>query len=307
MGFRIGRGAHDTLDGPLCRRFRHQENSGYQRGRGSSAEKAGVAKEEFRRSVFVKLDYVSIEKRDGVAIVRFDRKANLNAFNEKLVVELTHAAQGFFDDLETHVVVLTGAPNAFSAGFDLKAVDSWPSETDDLKRRYRAYGGVRLCRAWESMPQITIAAIEKLAVGAGVAIALACDWRVLARATRMYIPEVKIGLNLQWGALPRLITLVGPARAKRITIMCEKMPAAQALDWGLVDELADDGRTVEKALEMAEVVLSMPQPTVRMIKEAVNATANALHSATSFADADQSQLTASSRSAKAARETFRTK
>ena len=157
------------------------------------------------------------------------------------------------------------------------------------------------------MPQITIAAIEKLAVGAGVAIALACDWRVLARDAYLYIPEVKIGLNLQWGALPRLITLVGPARAKRITIMCEKMPAAQALDWGLVDELADDGRTVEKALEMAEVVLSMPQPTVRMIKEAVNATANALHSAISFADADQSQLTASSRSAKAARETFRTK
>ena len=157
------------------------------------------------------------------------------------------------------------------------------------------------------MPQITIAAIEKLAVGAGVAIALACDWLVLARDAYLYVPEVKIGLNLQWGALPRLITLVGPARAKRITIMCEKMPAAQALDWGLVDELADDGRTVEKALEMAEVVLSMPQPTVRMIKEAVNATANALHAATSFADADQSQLTASSRSAKAARETFRRK
>jgi enoyl-CoA hydratase/carnithine racemase len=89
----------------------------------------------------MKFDYVSIEKRDGVAIVRFDRKANLNAFNEKLVVELTHAAHSFFDDLETHVVILTGAPNAFSVGFDLKAVDSWPSETDDLNRRYRAYGG----------------------------------------------------------------------------------------------------------------------------------------------------------------------
>ena len=65
----------------------------------------------------MKLDYVSIEKRGGIAIVRFDRKANLNAFNEKLVVELTHAARGFFDDLETHVVILAGAPNAFSAGF----------------------------------------------------------------------------------------------------------------------------------------------------------------------------------------------
>jgi enoyl-CoA hydratase len=255
----------------------------------------------------VKLDYVTIEKRDGIAVVRFDRKANLNAFNEQLVVELTHVARGFFDDLETHAVILAGAPNAFSAGFDLKATDSWPSENDEVKRRYRAYGGVRLCKAWEAMPQITIAAMERLAVGAGVAIALACDWRVLGRNAYLYVPEVKIGLNLQWGALPRLIALVGPARAKRITILCEKMPAAKALDWGLIDEVADDGCTVEKALEMAEVVLSMPQPTVRMIKEAVNATANALHGASVFADADQSQVTASYRSARAARESFRAK
>ena len=134
------------------------------------------------------------------------------------------------------MVALTGIvhdreANAFSAGFDLKAADSWPSEPDDLKRRQRAYGGVRLCKAWETMPAITIAAMEKLAVGAGVAIALACDWRVLARDAYLYVPEVKIGLNLQWGALPRLITLVGPARAKRITIMCEKMPAGSAPQW----------------------------------------------------------------------------
>ena len=95
-------------------------------------------------------------------------------------------------------------------------------------------------------------------------------------------------------------SLVGPARAKRITIMCRKLHAAQALSWGLVDELARTGRTLEKALGMAEVVLSMPQPTVRMVKEAINATANALHGVSAFADADQSQLTASSRSAKAA-------
>ena len=123
----------------------------------------------------------------------------------------------------------------------------------------------------------------------------------------LYVPEVKIGLNLQWGALPRLISLVGPARAKRITIMCEKMHADQAFSWGLVDELADSGQAVEKALEMAEVVLSMPQPTVRIITEAVNATANALHGASAFADADQSQLTASSKSARGARENFRWK
>src|SRR5262249_3813536 len=206
----------------------------------------------------MRLDYVTIEKRDAAAIIHFDRKQNLNAFNERLIAELTAVAKSFLDDVDTQVVILSGARNAFSAGFDLKATDGWISEKDDLKRRQRAYAGVRLCKAWEEMPQVTIAAMEKLAVGAGVAIALACDWRVLGRGAYLYVPEVKIGLNLQWGALPRLITLVGPARAKRITIMCEKMPASMALDWGLVDELAEDGQAVDKANAMAEVVLSMP-------------------------------------------------
>lgn len=252
-------------------------------------------------------DYVTIEKRGAIAVVRFDRKANLNAFDEQLVVELTDAAKSFHDDLETHAVVLAGAQNAFSAGFDLKATDGWTSDTDDLRRRHRAYRGVRLCKAWEDMPQITIAAMEKLAVGAGVAIALACDWRVLAKDAYLYVPEVKIGLNLQWGALPRLIALVGPARAKRITILCEKMPAAQALDWGLVDALAEPGMSVEKALELAEVAVSMPAATVRMVKQAVNATAGALYAATSYADADQSQLTANYSASGAARAEFRGK
>jgi enoyl-CoA hydratase/carnithine racemase len=89
--------------------------------------------------------------------------------------------------------------------------------------------------------------------------------------------------------------------------MCEKMPAAQALDWGLVDELADDGKTVQKALEMAKVAVSMPAATVRMVKQAINATAGALHAATAFADADQSQVTVAYAAAAAARKKFRGK
>ena len=78
----------------------------------------------------MKLDYVTIERRDGIAVVRFDRKKNLNAFDEKLVTELTFAARSFHDDLKTQAVVLAGAPNAFSAGFDLKATDGWPSANE---------------------------------------------------------------------------------------------------------------------------------------------------------------------------------
>jgi enoyl-CoA hydratase/carnithine racemase len=92
---------------------------------------------------------------------------------------------------------------------------------------------------------------HELVLGAGVALPLACDWRVMGESAYLYVPEVKIGLNLQWGALPRLVNLVGPSRAKRICILCEKMDARTALDWGLVDEVAADGQTVDVALELA--------------------------------------------------------
>jgi enoyl-CoA hydratase len=249
-------------------------------------------------------EYVTLEQRDKVALVTFDRKSSLNAFDQKLIAELTDVALKFQSDMKTQAVVLSGAPNAFSAGIDLRDPSNWDDSDDDVTIRHRFYSGVRLCRAWEAMPQITVAAMEKLAVGAGVAITLACDWRVLAEDAYLYVPEVKIGLNLQWGALPRLINMVGAARAKRIVILCEKMPAAQALDWGLVDELSGPGKSVDVALGLAETAASMPAATTRMVKEAVNATAYALNHATAYADGDQSRLTGAFAEAKAAREAF---
>jgi enoyl-CoA hydratase len=249
--------------------------------------------------------YVTIQRNGPIAIVRFDRKKNLNAFDQQLIMELTDVARSFQDDLETRAVVLTGSPNYFSAGADIQDLAARnATESTDMEKRQTFYRGVRLCEAWEAMPQVTIAAMEALAVGAGVALPLACDWRVLGKTAYLYVPEVKIGLNLQWGALPRLTNLVGPARAKRICILCEKMDSATALDWGLIDEIADDGKTVEKALQLAQVAASMPQLAVTMVKQAVNATCSALNQAVSFADADQSQLTAASQDAANARTAF---
>lgn len=247
---------------------------------------------------------VTVAKDGDVAVVTFDRKGSLNAFNQATILELTDVAKTFQDDLKTRAVVLSGAPTAFSAGIDLKDPATWEELDDDVALRARFYRWVRLCQAWEDMPQITIAAMEGLAVGAGCAIALACDWRVLAADAYLYVPEVKIGLNLQWGALPRLVTLVGPARAKRITLLCEKMGPEHALDWGLIDEIAPSGESVSVATGMAKAVAEMPPATTRMVKEAVNATANALHRASAFADADQSALTRTFSDAVAARERF---
>jgi len=251
----------------------------------------------------MELDYVTIEHQGPVALVTFDRKKNLNAFDGKLILELTEVARSFQEDLETRAVVLTGSRNYFSAGADLEDLGT-RAALSELARRQSFYRGVRLCEAWEAMPQITIAAMEKIAVGAGVALPLACDWRVMGESAFLYVPEAKIGLNLQWGALPRLVNLVGPARAKRICILCERMYAPQALDWGLVEEVAPDGQVAERALNMARAAAEIPAIAVSMIKEAVNATAGALNRTASYADADQSQLSAASEDAKGARERF---
>jgi enoyl-CoA hydratase/carnithine racemase len=249
--------------------------------------------------------YVTVERGGPIATVTFDRHKNLNAFDGQLILELTDVARSFHDDLETRAVVLTGSKDYFSAGADLEDMAGRNDPTvSDLEKRQTFFRGVRLCEAWEAMPQITIAAMERLAVGAGVALPLACDWRVLGESCYLYVPEVKIGLNLQWGALPRLINLVGPARAKRICILCEKMDAKTALEWGLAEEVAPDGQAVEKALELARAAAEMPPIATRMIKEAVNATAAALNRTASFADADQSQLTATTADARSARDRF---
>lgn len=247
--------------------------------------------------------YVTVEKNGPIATVTFDRHQNLNAFDQKLMIELLDVARSFHDDLETRVVILTGSKDYFSAGADLGSSGARIG-LSEMEKRQSYFRGVRLCEAWEAMPQITIAAMEKLAVGAGVALPLACDWRVLGESCYLYVPEVKIGLNLQWGALPRLINLVGPARAKRICLLCEKMDAATALEWGLCEEIAPDGEAVTRAVEMAEVVCEMPQIATQMVKEAVNATATALNRASSFADADQSWLTAMTADALTAKERF---
>ena len=250
---------------------------------------------------------LNIEQKDSVAIVRFDRGEKLNAFNQALIRELTETAYRFEFDQTIKAIVLTGASDVFSAGMDL-GDEMWSlADANDLERRQMFYGGVRLCAAWENIPQLTIAAIEGMAIGAGVALALACDWRVAASDSFLSVPEVKVGINLQWGALPRLITLVGPARAKRICLLCERLSAAQALDWGLLDATCGSGSAVEEATVLAKQVAERPPAAVRMVKEAVNANAYALHRATSFADADQSQLSAGFSDARQARAKFLSK
>lgn len=119
---------------------------------------------------------VSVAVKEGRALVRFDRGVNRNAMDQDTLLALAEVALDLTPSLDIHSVVLTGAADIFSAGIDLKDPAKWnEDEASLLARREVAQRGTRLCRLWEELPQLTIAAIEGPAVGGGAALALACD------------------------------------------------------------------------------------------------------------------------------------
>jgi len=248
---------------------------------------------------------VVVERDRHIAVVRMNRPTRRNALSIDFMRALTRVADSLRDDSAVDVVLLTGAPGWFSAGADLKDEARWAIASEPLEvQREVNQVGYRLARAWEEVPQITIAAIEGYAIGGGLALALACDWRVVADDAFVSLPEIALGLPLTWGTLPRLIALAGPARAKRLTILCERIGAHDALQLGLVDYVAAKGGALDEARRVAEQVLQMPQAAVRMSKETINATAYALAHLASHAGADQFHLAAGSEAVRAAREGF---
>src|SRR5690606_31999787 len=244
--------------------------------------------------------------RDGpIATVVIDRGEKRNALSQDMVLELTRIAQEFHDDTGTQCVILTGNDKEFSAGIDLGDPARWNLEEKSFaERRHIALRGTRMCKAWEDMPQITIAAIEGLNVGGGIALTLACDWRVMAQSAFLYVPEVQIGIPLGWQTVPRLVNLVGPARAKQIVLLGEKMSAEKALEWGVIDFIAPDGTAMQYAQELAQRISKMPDVAVRMSKQSINAYTNALNYTASHMDLEQAMLSGQEAAAKAGRASY---
>jgi len=246
--------------------------------------------------------HLSLAVADRLATVTLARPEARNALSQALMRELLTAARELAERSDIDVVLLTGDERCFSAGADLRDASRWADEGTSLsERRELSALGYKLCKAWEELPQITIVAIEGYAVGGGLALALACDWRVLADDAFVSLPEIALGIPLTWGAIPRLVSLVGPARAKRLTILCERLPAAQALVMGLVDYLTPPGQALRKAHEVAAHTLSMPAAAVRMSKQTANAVATALYHAAGHMAHDQLALAAASDESRTAR------
>ena len=251
--------------------------------------------------------HILVETEDGIATVRIDRPEARNAFNLQSVAELTDVATRLRRDPHVRAVILTGGEQGFSAGQDLSARPAADPAETLVERRTRMQAGPDLARAWEEVEAVTIAAIEGYCIGGACALALACDFRIMGAGAWFRLPEIPLGMNMPWRPLPRLTGLIGPARAKRMTIFGDKVDAETAQSWGLADEVAPAGQALGAARDWARTIAGLPPLAVRMTKEAINAAANALHPTASYMDRDQYLLTSLSQDLQEGVSAFREK
>ena len=257
--------------------------------------------------------FISVEKGLGpegrIAVVRFDRGDNINALSQQAMRELRDVPRDFEDDLQTSVVILTGSAKAFCAGFDLKDPEGRKRDTLSVGERIqRGRLGPKMCKAWQDMDQVTIAAIEGHCIGGGAALVVALDFRTCGKSAHFRIPEVELGMNMSWGSIPRMLALMGPARTKQAVILAsDRVNSAEALEWGLIEKVVDDGQAFAASMAFAERIARQPPIPVRMTKATVNRLAHALDDLGSHMDADQNVLTGLTEDYKEGTSAFREK
>ena len=213
-----------------------------------------------------------VERNGAVATVRFHRPEKLNPVNEKVMREILAIVQEFQEDDDTRIIILTGQGRSFCVGADMDMLSAGTArekqqQLSDTARLRSAKTGWRIMDEWERLDQITIAAINGFAVGGGLSLAMACDFRIAASGVRMWIPEVRLGVPYMWGSISRLINLVGMAKAKELIMTCDEVTAEEALALGLVNHVVAADQLHTATLAFAEKILNKPPMAIRRTKE----------------------------------------
>jgi 2-(1,2-epoxy-1,2-dihydrophenyl)acetyl-CoA isomerase len=216
------------------------------------------------------LQTVKLDISDGVARVALNRPDALNAWTRQLGEDVNTALDHAADDPAVRAIVLTGEGRAFSSGADLKeGAEFGPDGKPDVLTRLRGVYNPLFVRV-RTIPKPVVAAVNGPAVGIGCSLALACDLVVAAESAYFLMAFVNIGLGLDGGASLTLPSRVGHARAFEIAMLGERIPAPQALEWGLINRVVPDGELTEAVGTLASRLAAGPPGSYANIKRAIN-------------------------------------
>lgn len=214
--------------------------------------------------------HVLIERTESVLRITFNRPDRLNAYTVPMVAEAADAVERAADDPAVRVIVLTGAGRAFGAGADLTG-DGAGSEQPAGVGTIDAAN--RLTTALREVPKPVLAAVNGPAVGVACSFAVAADITVAKESAYFLLAFANVGLMPDGGATALIPAAIGRARATRMALLAERIPARQAEDWGLIAKAVPDGEFDAEVERLTSQLAQGPTAAYAQAKRAFNDTA----------------------------------
>lgn len=211
-------------------------------------------------------EHLTLTVDHGIAILTLNRPDRLNALSMALLEEMQQAVVQISEpDSGVRCLLMTGAGRGFSSGADLADRDVSDDPMPDLSKRLRQ-GYNPLIKALVDLPVPMVAAVNGPAAGAGMSLALCADFILAARSAYFLQAFVNIGLAPDAGSTYFLPRLIGPARAARLAMLGEKLPASTAEDWGLIHKVVDDSDLMAEAMTLAKKLAEGPTRALSKIR-----------------------------------------
>ena len=210
------------------------------------------------------LKVVLYEKKDGVAIITMNYPDRLNALSDQLRADLRTAYDEALNDREIGALILTGTGRGFCAGAD---ISSFQFDMPSIRKFIRDV--INFLSLLEKYPKPVIAAVNGLALGGGLEIAISCDLIIASEKARFGVPEAAIGL-VPGFAILRLHQLIGRAKSKELAMTCDQISAEEALRLGLINKVVPHENLMDASMEMAKKILPKAPLAIELIKTSIN-------------------------------------
>jgi 2-(1,2-epoxy-1,2-dihydrophenyl)acetyl-CoA isomerase len=209
---------------------------------------------------------ILLDQADSILTITLNRPEVLNALDMPQWEGLTQAFERARDDTAIRALIITGAGRAFSAGADIRSMQArgGGEQIDRLALINRAL------QLLVELPKPTIAAVNGVAAGVSASLSLACDLAVAAEGASFTFSWIRLGLVADGGGSWLLTRLVGPRRAKELIMTARRIAAAEALAWGLVNEVVADGQALARAQELARELRMLSPLALRLDKALID-------------------------------------
>mgnify|MGYP001028472237 CR=1 FL=1 len=207
------------------------------------------------------------KKEESIGWITLNRPHRLNTFTAEMIDEMHSALDEFEADKEVKCIVINGAGDrAFSAGADVTAFTGLtPATAVEASTK-----GQALFTRLEKLGKAVIASINGYALGGGLEMALACDFRLASDSAQLGQTETKLGLIPGWGGTQRLVRVIGLAKAKELIMLGERISAEEAERIGLVNKVVPKEKLNEETIALAKKLVEGPPVALKVAKEMLN-------------------------------------